>query len=93
MVNAKKGKAVRGSDLIDLCFETKALQCAGFVAANAVRKGDGAGVVALAMGTAEGAPAAFVVMDCAHDVELVIDRLRAAAKDAFRGHTCTRCDS
>ena len=47
----------------------------------------------MAMATEEGSPVGFMVLDCIHDVELVVKSLRAAAKDAFEGQPCTKCES
>lgn len=93
MVGAKKGGEVTGGGLIEMCHDAGAPQCAAFAAANAVRMRDGAGVVAMAMATEEGSPVGFMVLDCIHDVELVVKSLRAAAKDAFEGQPCTKCES
>ncbi len=73
-------------------MEAEATRCAAFVAANAMRASDGAGVVVVAMATEDITPKGFMIFDCIHDLELVIERMRAAAKDAFADQPCTKCD-
>lgn len=94
MVGAKVSEeSIRGGDLIDLCKKAEAPRCAAFVAADAQRVSDGSGVVVIAMGTREGSPVGYMVFDCSHDVEMMLDNVRKAAKDAFKDQPCTECES
>ena len=93
MAGASKGFSMSGGQLLGLCHEHDAPQCAGFIAADVRRVSDDKGAVIMAMGTAGGEPAGYILIDCIHDVEMVITRLRAAADDAFKDQPCTECDS
>ena len=76
-----------------MCQDVGAPECAAFAAANAVRQSDDSGVVVVALGTRDGSPVGFMIIDCIHDVELAVGGLRAAAEAAFKDQPCTKCDS
>ncbi len=84
---------MKGGDVIELCVGANAPQCAAIIAADAMRVADESTVVVLAMATPEGNPAAFMIFDSNEDVEMVVERLRAAAKDAFKDQPRVVCDS
>ena len=93
MTGGKQGGPMRGGDLIDMCIDADAARCLAFIAADAIRAADDLGVVVMVMGTQEGHPVGYMILDCVHDVEMVTDRLRRAAEDAFKDQPCRKCES
>ncbi len=88
----RAGGALNGSEVVALIEEHDATQCRAMIACEVEHVRSGTNVVLLVLAADEGEPVAFAPIPCIHGVEVVIDRLRAAAALAFSDQPCTICE-
>ncbi len=83
---------MHGNEIAELLDEHDAEVCQGIIACDVHHIPSKTNVVLLVLGSAEGIPVAFAPIACVHGIEGIIDRLRAAAEDAFKHQPCTICE-
>lgn len=81
-----------GGAIAELLDEHEAVTCQGIIAVDVHHIPSEMNVVLLVLGSVEGIPVAYAPISCVHGVEAIIDRLRAAARDAFKNQPCTICE-
>ncbi len=88
----RQGHSLCGSEMAALLDEHDTEVCQAVIAIDMQRVESKTNVVLLVLGSAEGIPVAFAPISCVHGIDAIIDRLRLAARDAFKNQPCTICE-